>query len=168
VVLAHLQRRRGFERKRKRSLEVTGHWPQGHLHVRSVKRWRARLARLHRRVRSPFGTHRTQSTRHRGITVDRPVTLAWQRVARSGRTERWPASGRGTPDAFDHEMEALGVLCCALDAETRCVRCGTVGARSDRWRSAAKVERTRTRGRRWCIRRWLPASGGTHQCVQWC
>jgi hypothetical protein len=74
---------------------------------------------------------------------------------RSGRTGRWPASGHGAPDVSDHEMEALGALCCAPDVEALCVQCGTVlglvilltvGARSDRWRSAAEVEHARTRG----------------------
>jgi hypothetical protein len=81
---------------------------------------------------------------------------------RSGRTRRWPASDHGAPDASNREMEALGALCCAPDAEAWRVRCGTVlrpvipltiGMRSDHWRSMAEVERTRIRGRRWCIGR---------------
>jgi hypothetical protein len=96
---------------------------------------------------------------------------------RSRRTGRWPASGHGAPDASDCEMEALGALCCAPNAEAWCVWCSTilclvisltVGACSDSWRSLAEVERARTRGWRWCTGHWLPAFGGTHQRVRWC
>jgi hypothetical protein len=67
---------------------------------------------------------------------------------RSGRTGRWPASGHGAPDASDREMEALGALCCAPDAEVWCIQCDTVlrpvilltvGVRSDHWRFAAEL-----------------------------
>jgi hypothetical protein len=96
---------------------------------------------------------------------------------RSRMTERWHASGHGAPDVSDREMEALGALYYAPDAEAWCIRCGTmlrpvipltVGARNDRWRSAAKVEHARIHRFGWCTERWLPASGGTHQRVQWC
>jgi hypothetical protein len=134
---------------------VIGCRPRGHLCVRSVERWHARLAKVHRRVRSFFGVHRTQSTGRRAITVDRLVTLTWRCAVRSGRTGRWPASGHGAPDASDRKIEALGALCCAPDAEAWCVRCGTVlrsvipltvGAHNDRWRSLTEVECARTRG----------------------
>jgi hypothetical protein len=133
---------------------ATGYWPMAHLRVRSVS-----------------AKERTLRTGLWLNSVQRPTTLAWQRVARSRRTRRWPASGRGTPDMSNHEMEALGALCCAPNAKAWCVWCGTVlrpvihlfvGVHSDRWRFAAEVERVRTRGRRWYTGRWLPASGGTH------
>jgi hypothetical protein len=55
------------KQRRKRSLEVTGRWPQGHLHVQSVQA-EARtkelsermLAAVHRRVRCIFAWQRTQ------------------------------------------------------------------------------------------------------------
>jgi hypothetical protein len=159
------------------SLGVIGRWPRGHLHVRSVERWHARLAEVHQRVRSFFGAHRTQSIERRAITIDRPFMLTWRCTVRSGRTGCWPTSGHGAPDVSDREMEALGALCCAPDVEAWCIRCGTVlrpvipltvGMRSDRWRSAAEVECARTHGWRWCTGRWLPASGGTHRRVRWC
>jgi hypothetical protein len=67
---------------------------------------------------------------------------------RSGSTGHWPASGHGAPDASDRVMEALGVLCCAPNAEAWCVQCDTVmrsvilltvGVHSDCWRSAVEL-----------------------------
>jgi hypothetical protein len=172
------------KQRQNRSLEVTGRWPRGHLRVRSVQA-KARtkelcertLAREHLRVRLVSAEERMLRTKLWLNTIQRPVTLTWRCAVRSGRTGRCPTSSHGAPDASDRETEALGSLCCAPDTEAWCVRCGTVlrpvifltiGARIDRWRSAAEVECARTHGRWWCTGRWLLVSGGMHQRIRWC
>jgi hypothetical protein len=74
------------------------------------------------------------------------------------RENRTLVYGHGAPDTSDREMEVLGALYCAPDAEAWCVQCGTVlhlvipstvGACSDRWRSSVEVERAPDAG---CLR----------------
>jgi hypothetical protein len=118
VVLAHLQKRKKLELKRinstkkqrrNESLEVTGRWLREHQRVRSVTAINGAKVVWPRSVSAEEQTLRTRLGLN---TIQHPVTLMWRCAVWSERTEHWPASGRGAPDASDRVLEARRALCC--------------------------------------------------------
>jgi hypothetical protein len=108
------------KQRRKRSLEVTGRWPRGHLRVRSVQA-EARtkelsertLVAVHRRVRCIFAWQQTQGTGRSASASGANDVSAWLGDELIGH---WGASNHTPLDVFGLTLRSLEPLCSTPDA----------------------------------------------------